>query len=269
MSMNRLFIGCLSGILITSSAAIANPVHAMAFRQVSASMSQGIGGSAVPMLDVSPTWGLTLSFIKTGELIQQVRVGDPSRVVVDFDSPLALVGQSGNAPTSQGRTTSGATIVYLRQLSEPLDLGLRLPKDARNTRQVPLTVVTVDRANQRKLYQFRLLLGSKTDYSTVEVVPDAQLPQRQPLKLLPVSNSSRTSEVSKPLPSTSTAASGDLAQQFEQALAQAQAQQLVVPNTPLAARLQEMLKLLKQGATLDAAAQQVKVPMQIVNQILN
>lgn len=267
--MNRLFIGCLSGILIASSAAIANPAHAMAFRQVSASTSQGVGGSAVPTLDVSPTWGLTLSFIKTGELIQQVRVGDPSRVVVDFDSPLGSVGQSGNAPATQGRVASGATVIYLRQLSEPLNLGLRLPKDARNTQQVPLTVLTVDRANQRRIYQFRLLLGRKTDYSTVEVVPDAQLPQRPPLKLLPVASTSRTSEVAKPRPAGSIAKSGDLAQRFEQALAQAQSQQLVVPNTPLAARLQEMLKLIKQGTTLEAAAQQTGVPMPVVNQIFN
>lgn len=265
--MNCLLIGCLSGILIASSGAIANPVHAMAFRQISASVSQGIGGGAVPTLDVSPTWGLTLSFIKTGELIQQVRVGDPSRVVVDFDSPLAPVGQSENSLSTQGRIASGATVVYLRQLSEPLNLGLRLPKDARNTQQVPLTVLTVDRANQRRLYQFRLLLGRKTDYSTIEVVPDAQLPQRTPLKLLPVSTTGRASETSKPL--APTVKSGDLAQRFEQALVQAQAQQLVVPNTPLVTRLQEMLKLLKQGTPLEAAARQTGVPMQVVNQIFN
>ncbi|MBD1847553.1 hypothetical protein H6F89_29955 [Cyanobacteria bacterium FACHB-63] len=264
--MNRLLIGCLSGILIASGA-IANPVHAIAFRQVSASVSQGIGGGAVPTLDVSPTWGLTLSFIKTGELIQQVRVGDPSRVLVDFDSPLVPVMQSENTPTNQGRIASGATIIYLRQLSEPLDLGLRLPKDARNTQQIPLTVLTVDRTNQRRLYQFQLLLGRKTDYSTVEVVPEAQLPQRTPLKVRPVSTTGRASETSKPL--TPTVKSGDLAQRFEQALVQAQAQQLVVPNTPLATRLQEMLKLLKQGTSLEAAARQTGVPMQVVNQIFN
>ncbi len=268
--MNRFFIGGLSGVLIASSFAIANSAQAMAFRQVSASISQGIGGSAVPTLDVSPTWGLTLSFIKTGELIQQVRVGDPSRVVVDFDSPLAPAGQSSNASPAQGRISSGATIVYLRQLSEPLDLGLRLPKDARNTQQVPLTVLTVDRANQRRLYQFRLLLGRKTDYSTVEVVPDAQLPKKTPLKLLPVSSTGRSSVIAKPSPQpASTVQSGDLAQRFEQALAQAQTQQLIVPNTPLAIRLQEMLKLLKQGATPEAAARQAGVPMQVVSQILN
>ena len=139
----------------------------MTFQPVSAQQARGRKG-AVPTLNLSPTWGLTLSFIKTGEQVQQVRVGDPSRILVDFDSPL-----------SSGSGDGGATVIYLRQLGQPLDLGLRLPGAARHTNQVPLTVVTTG-PQGRQLYQFRLMLGQETPVSTVEVVPEPLMPNSLP-----------------------------------------------------------------------------------------
>ena len=143
----------------------------MTFQQVSSQQAQGKQGS-VPTLNLSPTWGLTLSFIQTGERIQQARIGDPSRILVDFDSPL-----------SSDSSDAGATVVYLRQLGQPLDMGLRLPKAAQQTNQVPLTVVTTG-VQGRRLYQFRLLLGQETSISTVEVLPEALMSQSQPLPQL-------------------------------------------------------------------------------------
>lgn len=156
-------------MVASSLAMLALPVQAqMTFQQVSARQAQGQQGS-VPKLNLSPTWGLTLSFIPTGERIQQVRIGDPSRILVDFDSPLSST-QSGG----------GATLVYLRQLGQPLELGLRLSAAARQTNQVPLSVVTVGMEG-RKLYQFQLLLDQETSVSTVEVVPQVLMPQSRPL----------------------------------------------------------------------------------------
>lgn len=151
---------------------LALPVQAqIAFQQVSAQQAQGKQGP-VPTLNLSPTWGLTLSFIQTGERIQQVRIGDPSRILVDFDSPLSSTSPDG-----------GATLIYLRQLGQPLDLNLRLPNAAQQTNQVPLTVVTTGSQGLR-LYQFRLLLGKETSISTIEVVPEALMPQARPLPQL-------------------------------------------------------------------------------------
>ena len=230
------FLGCLLGGTILLKLA---PADAMTFRQVSASQSQGAG--AVPTLDVSPTWGLTVSFIKTGELVQQVRVGDPSRVVVDFDSPLSPAGTSGTINSgTQSNAATGATVIYLRQLSTPLNLNLRLPNAAKDTSQVPLTVITLDRANTRRLYQFRLILGKQTDYSTVEVIPDA-MPQPKPLTVIrsqpgvsPLPSAKSSGQLVNPSPGLPA---GNVSQQFEQAIAQAQTQQLVVPGSPLAQRL--------------------------------
>jgi len=144
----------------------------MIFRQVSANQSQGLSNQPVPVLDVSPLWGLNISFIPSGELIQQVRLGDPSRLLVDFDSPLGESAQDSSQIT-------GATIVYLRELEQPLNLSLRLPIEARSTNSMPMSVVTLDRQGNRHLHQFLLRLGQETSYSTVEVVPDLVLQQRR------------------------------------------------------------------------------------------
>jgi hypothetical protein len=249
-----------TGLMLASP----NPAQAMAFRQVAANQGRGANGAAVPTLDVSATWGLTISFLKTNELIQQVRVGDPSRLVVDFDAPLASGG--AGAASSVGSNT-GATIIYLRQLSEPLDLDLRLTKAARNTKQVPLTVLTVDNAGSRKMYQFRLLLDRDTDYSTVEIVPDAMMPQRAPI-VPPAKTPAKTLPQTIPAGTKASATTPNVAQQFAQAVDRAKQNQLILPGSALEEKLKQMLGLLNQGKTLEAAASEAGVSMPMVEQFL-
>ena len=166
--------GIATAALTTSLVALtlAAPAQAeMRLTRISVSQSQGDDG-ALPKLPISPHWGLALSFIKTGEQIQQVRVGDPSRIVTAFDSPL------------EGQQGGGASVIYLRELSQPLDMDLRLPGAARHSNQVPLTVITQSRQGLN-FYQFQLSLGEATEHSAVEVVPDALMPrpQRPPVRV--------------------------------------------------------------------------------------
>jgi hypothetical protein len=248
----RIFWGsCLATAFFLSSTTttLAN----ITFRQVSTSQGQGIGGKDVPTLEISPLWGLTLSFIKTNEMVQQVRISDPSRVIVDFDAPL---GGGEIRPTlqtgTQGRTMTGATVIYLRQLGDPLKLPSRLTAGAKKSNKIPLTVITVDRANQRKLYQFLLVLGKDTKYSTVEVVPDSMMAR---------------SAQSRPTNPTTTP-TGDVVLKFSQNLALAQKNNTVVPGSPLDKRLQTLLGLLQKGESLESAAQQADVPLPVVTQIM-
>ena len=150
---------------LTMSLLAATAQAEMRMTRISVSQSQGDEG-ALPKLLISPQWGLAVSFIKTGEHIQQVRIGDPSRIVTDFDSPL------------EGRGGGSASVIYLRQLSQPLDLDLRLPGAARYSNQVPMSVVTQGRQGLN-FYQFQLSLGEATHHSAVEVVPDALMPRPQ------------------------------------------------------------------------------------------
>jgi hypothetical protein len=125
-------------------------------------------GSELPIIDISPRYGLNISFIKlnnaTGELVQQIRVSDPSRIVFDTDSKL---GNKGG-----GDASGGAAIVFVRQLSKPIDSSqMRLQPQARNSKYVMLSLITSAPNNQRRLCQFRLHTGQDTADSTIEVTP--------------------------------------------------------------------------------------------------
>lgn len=250
MKFRTVWRSCLVAMLFlgsTATTALAN----ITFRQVSASQSQGSGGKEVPTLDISPLWGLTLSFIKTNEVVQQVRISDPSRILVDFDAPLGGEFRPTLQTGTQGRTMSGATVIYLRQIGDPLKLPTRLTASAKKSNKIPLTVITIDRTNQRKLYQFLLVLGKDTKYSTVEVVPDRQS-TRIPSAPINAFN----------LPTR------DMAQKFARGLALAQKNNMVVSASPLDRRLQLFLELLQQGETAESAAQKADVPLPVVTQIM-
>jgi hypothetical protein len=227
-----------------------NPARAdIGFKQVSIGQSQGLGGKDVPTLEISPLWGLTISFIKTNELVQQARISDPARVLVDFDSPLAG-GSEPRIPqiSVPGRSQGGAAVIYLRQIGDPFKLPTRLTAKAKKSSKLPLTIITTDRSNQRRLYQFLLVLGKDTKYSTVEVVPDSFFAR-------PV--------VAAPAPPPI-----DVAALFANGLALAAQKNMIVPASPLDRRLQVLQSLLRRGTTLEAAAQQADVPMRIVQQIM-
>ena len=102
------------GSCVTTAAFLffTNPALAdIGFKQVSIGQSQGLGGKDVPTLEISPLWGLTISFIKTNELVQQARISDPARVLVDFDSPLAGGSESRTLQTgAPGRSPGGAAV---------------------------------------------------------------------------------------------------------------------------------------------------------------
>jgi hypothetical protein len=227
-----------------------NPALAdIGFKQVSIGQSQGLGGKDVPTLEISPLWGLTISFIKTNELVQQARISDPSRVLVDFDSPLA----GGSEPRIPqlgvpGRTQAGAAVIYLRQIGDPFKLPTRLTAKAKKSSKLPLTIITTDRSNQRKLYQFLLVLGKDTKYSAVEVVPD--------------------SFFARPIVAAPAPPPIDVAALFSQGLSLAKQKNMIVPASPLDRRLQALQSILQRGSTLEVAAQQTDVPMRIVQQIM-
>jgi hypothetical protein len=226
----------------------------ISFRQVSIGQSQGTNGKDLPTLEISPLWGLTISFLKTNEVVQQVRISDPAKVAVDFDAPLSggleprAPLQLATQPGNSGRSISGASVIYLRQLGDPFKLPTRLTAKAKKSSKLPLTVITLDKSNQRKLYQFLLVLGKDTNYSTVEIVPDSFFARPVTPAILP-----------PPI---------DIAQEFSNGMVLATQKKLLVPGSPLDQRLKVLQKILQTGASLEVAAQQTNVPMRIVNQIM-
>ena len=178
MVMN--FLPCrkyaISGIvpfLVLSLPAIAHaePIFP-AKRQIGISQAMGVSG-VTSVVSLSPMQSLNISFIKTGEIIKKVWLGNPSKVVMDYDSPLCKDGANDS--------NCGATVINLRQLAQPLDLDMNLSASARGD-LTSLTVITTKTGGLRNLYQFQLVLNVPTPaYSILEVVPDAQIPRLAPL----------------------------------------------------------------------------------------
>jgi hypothetical protein len=141
-------------------------------RQIGVSQAMGVSG-VTSVVNLSPMQSLNISFIKTGEIIKKVWLGNPSKVVMDYDSPLCKDGAKDS--------NCGATVINLRQLDQPIDLDMNLPASARGD-LTSLTVITTGAGGLRNLYQFQLVLNVPTPaYSILEVVPDAQIPRLAPL----------------------------------------------------------------------------------------
>ena len=178
-------ISGLIAFLVLSLPAIAqaNPIFP-AKRQVGVSQAMGVSG-VTSVVSLSPMQSLNISFIKTGETIKKVWLGNPSKVVMDYDSPLCRDGAKDS--------NCGATVINLRQLAQPIDLEMNLPSAARRN-LTSLTVITTGAGGGRNLYQFQLVLNEPTPaYSILEVVPDAQIPRLTPLKPALLNRSSKTS----------------------------------------------------------------------------
>ena len=124
------------------------------------SRAQGLNGD-IPTIKVWPGAGVNLNFIPTGEKISKVWLDDPSKVTIDFDSPLC----SGDSC----EPGVGATVIHLRRIQ-----GVKFPNlmQGKNTL---LSVITQDGQGQRKLNQFRLVMASGSpEYSAFQIYPDTK-----------------------------------------------------------------------------------------------
>ena len=148
----------------------APPALANSVINLSTSQAEGRTGS-IPTLTVWQGMGLSLNFSGTGERIVKAWLDDPSRLTLDFDTPLCS-GQDNS------RCGAGATVIHLRRI-HPLKFSY-LPSTATTL----LTVVAEAQGN-RKVYYFRVGYGSgqaKYVAANINTDPRPALQQRQRLE---------------------------------------------------------------------------------------
>jgi hypothetical protein len=171
----KILVLALSLLLPFPAVAQENPIYP-AKRQISVSQATGsiVGGVTTPV-PISPKQSLNISFIKTGETIKKVWLGNPSKLVMDYDSPLCKEGANNS--------NCGATVINIRQLAQPIPLEMNLPTPAKGN-TTSLSVITTNSSGLRNLYQFQLFLNAPSPaYSILEVVPDSQIPRITPLNI--------------------------------------------------------------------------------------
>jgi hypothetical protein len=211
-----------------------------------------LNSGAVPQIEVSPHWGLALSFLQTGERIQQWRVGDISRIVIDTDAPLPQ-SSGGQVAKDEGL---GANILFLRMLSHRLDMDLRLPSSASRSNRMPLTISTVDAAGRQRTYLFELVLGAPTDVGMIEIVhPQPAAPSRQ--------------FSARPAPPSSIPAANNppISPELGAAMERAVSNGLLVRDGEAWRKTHQVAQYLSEGSSIEEAATQAGIAPSFVQRI--
>lgn len=212
-------------------------------RRVSISEATGQSGASPPTIELSPGYGVNISFIPTGEIVEKVWLDNPSFVSLDVDGCLIGLGSAGSRSQSGEKQCQqkGAKVLHLRRINPVNFPGL--PK----TNSTLLTAVTNSSSGQR-LYLFRVTQGSsKPQYHTLEIVPNSRAD----------GNTSYGSSVYS---------NSDL-QVFNRGLTVAVSRGLVHQGQPLYKRIQNFLRLVQAGKEIELAASTSGISIDLVRRL--
>jgi len=225
-------------------------------------------------LKVWSGYGLTINFIPTGEIIQQVWIGDPSRIALTSNGNLCQKTEIMNS--SQNCTNTGATVLFLRQI-KPINFPNLTSSDDKSTQ---LTVITSGTIGQKQ-YQFRLIPAKgNPDYTSLVVKPRTERPK--PLVLVRVQPSTNLNSIESPKSDgdlrnirvspvrsvTSGMFQRDDANAVAFGLAIAVQQGQIKPNSPTWNKIQDAIRLLRQGLSKEEARIRSGVTISIFNQLI-
>jgi hypothetical protein len=233
------------------SIALAIPIPAAQATIVQTLPSSDLQGeNGLPTIRLPLGHTVNLSFIPSGEIVRQVHIDDRSRVVVSFDSPLCPYSSAGD-----GSCRAGATVIYLRQISNPIAFGQRsiASYGAEGYSNSMMSVITTrpDGSN-RKLYQFELrYLSGSTATRTIQIT-NAQ-PRPSPLP--------QSRAAPRPLPLAPQAR----IQKIREGLAIATARNLILPDSAIRTNLKSFFTLIESGKSFDDAVAQSEIPTEFLD----
>ncbi|MBD1922592.1 hypothetical protein H6F77_16100 [Microcoleus sp. FACHB-831] len=215
-----------------------------AVRRVSISEATGSTGGKPVLIELSPGYGVNLSFIPTGETVEKVWFDNPAIATLDVDGCLSGLGGSGMGGFSFQQAQcqyQGATVLHIRQIA-PLNFP-NLPK----TNSTLLTAITHGR-NGRHVYLFRVVLGGNNPkYHTVEVVP-----------------TTITATLTRYDPAVPGVTDWQL---MNRGLTVAEQKRLIRRSQPLWNRIQNFLARVKDGEQVESAAAASGVSLNLVRRL--
>ncbi|BAY84740.1 hypothetical protein NIES267_42360 [Calothrix parasitica NIES-267] len=142
------------------SPAIASEVK-QSVKQITQKVATGNSSSSIPRIELSPGYGVNISFIKSDEIIEKVWLDNPTFASLDVDGCLSTEERECDK--------EGATVIHLRRI-KPLKV-----------RQLPLSntsllTVIAKGKSERKVYLFKVGMGNKAPtYHTLEIIPDSKI----------------------------------------------------------------------------------------------
>ena len=216
------------------------PVPPMAVRSITSHQSQGLGGP-IQTITVWPGAGTNINFIPTGKIVKKVWLDDIRLLTIDFDGSMCA---PGGGTGEQSCDSSGATVLHFRRIN-PIEV------DMPHTDSTLLTAIVEvpGTSRDRELHQFRVTYGKRTPlYNTVTIYPD--------------------------LKQTVAVGMGGFLQtqlgNINLGLQVAKSRKLLgrsQGNQRLELRVQNFLALVSTGTTLQSAAQQAGVSMELISKL--
>ncbi|BAY67052.1 hypothetical protein NIES22_71960 (plasmid) [Calothrix brevissima NIES-22] len=201
-------------------------------RRISQDTATGQSGSEIPLIELSSGYGVNISFIPSGEIVEKVWLDNPAIASLDVDGCLSGLGRECNSP--------GATVLHLRRIN-PIDMP-QLPKMNSSL----LTVVAKGNSG-RRVYLFRVATtNTKPKYHTIEVTPHTQ---EEP-------------EIRELIPQYQNL------QAINRGLEIAQKQRLISPESRLWQRIKNFLTNVKSGESISNAARKAGITLQLVNRLI-
>jgi hypothetical protein len=216
-------------------------------KQISQDIATGNSSKQIPEIKLSPGYGVNISFIKTGEIVEKVWLDNPAIASLDVDGCLTGLsressGRNNSSPDiSRQCEQSGATVIHLRQINK-----LKLPQ-LPSTNTSLLTVIAKGKSG-RKVYLFRVVIGDKVpNYHTIEVIPN--------INTIPESiNFSSINNITQ-------------LQQISIGLSIAQQQGLISDESRLWKRIERFLTSVRTGESINSAARDSGISINLINRL--
>ena len=208
----------------------------MNFRKerISSFVATGNSESEIPLIKLSPGYGVNISFIPTGETIEKVWLDNPGIASLDVDGCLSGLGKECEEDT-------GATVLHLRRI-KPLDFK-QLPSSTTSL----LTVVTKG-SDKRRVYVFRIIPGDATPkIHTIEITDD-----KEEFNINRLGNTTDTINL----------------QLINRGFIVAQQQRLISLKSPLIPRVRNFLVSIRAGEQINMAARKNGISLQLVNRLI-
>ncbi|MGB3656241.1 MAG: hypothetical protein WBA41_34205 [Rivularia sp. (in: cyanobacteria)] len=214
------------------SPAIASEVK-QSVKQITQQVATGNSSSSIPKIELSPGYGVNISFIRSDEIVEKVWLDNPTFASLDVDGCLSVEGRECDP--------QGATVIHLRQI-KPL-----------NVRQLPfsntslLTVIAKGQSG-RKVYLFKVGMGNTTPtYHTLEIIPDKKIsPNTQ------FNNIKNINEL----------------QLMSRGLKIVNARGLISKESQLWSRIANFLIKVRMGESISSAARKSGISMRLINRLI-
>ena len=156
----------------------ATHAQALPIKFIYADQAQGETTTGLINLTVPRGYDLVLSFLKVGETVTAVRLGDPSRITFGSDGVLC---PSNSSPSSARGSCSatGANVIFFRQIQDKQGNGIPFPYLTSSADGSTQATIFTNGPKGRRMYPVLLTLGgSQTpSYTTVALKPEEDKPQ--------------------------------------------------------------------------------------------